>query len=68
VPWVSVPHESVIVLTEIQIEGARKVARLITDRVSFDTSLVWIEIEEDNGSKVVRSVNVAELKLLSISD
>ncbi len=68
VPWVSVPHESVIVLTEIQIEGARKVVRLITDRISFDKSLVWIEIEEDNGSKVVRSVNVAELKLLSISD
>jgi len=68
VPWVSVPHETVIVLTEIQIEGARRMARLITDRISFDKTQVWIEIEEDNGAKVVRSVSAAELILLSISD
>lgn len=68
VPWVSVPHESVIVLTEVHIEGARKLARLITDRISFDKSQVWIEIEEDNGAKVVRAVSAAEVTLLSISD
>jgi hypothetical protein len=63
-----VPHESVIVLTEVHIEGARKLARLITDRISFDKSQVWIEIEEDNGAKVVRAVSAAEVTLLSISD
>jgi len=67
-PWVSVPHHAVVVLTEIQLEGVARQARLLTDRISFDKSLVWVEVPAGDGTAAITCVNVADLRLLSISD
>jgi ParB family chromosome partitioning protein len=67
-PWLSVPHDSVCVMTEVEIGGSTRQARLLTNRISFERNMMWVEILESNGEKSIVSAYASHIRLISISD